>query len=145
MFKRRIRRSREYRKADYTIDFEKARAERKEKREALAKGQPAVDPEEKGKPAKWRISKKHRRRNFCALILLITAAVVAFSALNVISVNKQLEEAEREKQNLIAEKERLLDELEKVDSEEYIEQQARTMLKMIKPGEIYYVVPDDEE
>jgi cell division protein FtsB len=39
-------------------------------------------------------------------------------------------------------KARLESELEHIDDPAYIEQQARTRLRMIKPGEIYYVLPE---
>ncbi|MDR2770998.1 MAG: septum formation initiator family protein [Clostridiales Family XIII bacterium] len=39
-------------------------------------------------------------------------------------------------------KARLEEELAHIDDPAYIEQQARTRLRMVKPGEIYYVLPE---
>ncbi|MCL1941916.1 MAG: septum formation initiator family protein [Synergistaceae bacterium] len=77
-------------------------------------------------------------------MILIIIAVTGVSVFNVISVNSQLAQASAEQYGLEKEKARLTDELLNVDSPEYIEYQARTLLKMIKPGEIYYVVPGEE-
>ena len=77
--------------------------------------------------------------------MTIVMTVIGFSVFNIVSVNSQLEEAIAEKERLLAEKERLQYELDNVDSEEYIEQQARALLRMIKPGEIYYVLPGDKD
>jgi cell division protein FtsB len=77
--------------------------------------------------------------------MIVVAAVACVSVINIVSVNKQFEEAIADREALEGKKSELLFELENVDSAEYIEQQARTLLKMIRPGEIYYVVPDVAE
>jgi len=139
MFKRKIRRSREWNKNNQLIDFEKAREVRKQNREQTVKA------EIKEKPSKRKRIKFNRKRNFYSAVVMIVIAVIGVSVFNVISANSQLDEALIAKENLEGEKERLIYELENIDSEEYIEQQARTMLRMIKPGEIYYVVPKETE
>jgi cell division protein FtsB len=73
------------------------------------------------------------------------AAAFSVSVYQIFSVNNHLEEAIAGNQALEVEKAMLEYELQHVDSPEYIEQQARTMLKMIKPGEIFYVVPTGNE
>jgi len=145
MFKRKVRRSREFYKSNQLIDFEKAREERRKKREALLKEQQASLSAEKEEPPKRVINKINRKRNFYAIMTIIIMAVVGFSVFNVFSVNSQLTEVMAERDSLLKEKEKLIYQLENVDSAEYIEQQARTLLRMIKPGEIYYVLPEDKE
>jgi len=145
MFKRKVRRSREFYKSNQVIDFEKAREERRKKREALLKEQQASLSAEKEEPSKREMNKHNRKRNFYAVITIVVMTVIGFSVFNIFSVNSQLEEAIAERESLLSEKEKLMYELDNVDSEEYIEQQARTLLRMIKPGEIYYVLPEDKE
>ena len=140
MFRRKISRSREFRKSNQVIDFEKAREARREKREALAK----ITQKQEG-TSKRSTYKINRKRGIYTAIMLIIIAVIGVSILNIISVNDNYKEVLAEKENLETEKERLTYELENADSEEYIEHQARMMLKMIKPGEIYYVVPEGKE
>ena len=142
MFKRKLRRSRVWSKDNRLIDFEKAREKRKQNRQVLVKSQQTVEPE---KPSKRKKIKFNRKRNFYSIMTMIVIVVICVSVFNVMSVNSQLAEVIAERDILENEKERLLYELQNVDSEEYIEQRARTMLKMIKPGEIYYVVPKEPE
>ena len=143
MFKRKIRRSREFNKNNRWINFEKAGEDRKEKRETLPKK--ARTYKKKAKPSKWRMNEKYRNRNLFAVVIVVIVTVIGFSVFNIFSVNARLAEAITEQEGLLAEKEKLTYDLENVDNEEYIEQQARDLLKMIKPGEIYYVVPEEEE
>jgi len=140
MLKRKIRRSREWGKNNRMIDFDKARELRKQNREEFVR-----DHQPPEKPSKRKKIKLNRKRNFYSALVVVIIAVVGVSVFNVISVNSQFDDALAEKEELENEKAKLAHELENVDSEEYIEQQARTMLKMIKPGEIYYVVPKEEE
>jgi len=142
MFKRKLRRSRVWSKDNRLIDFEKAREKRKQNRQVLVKSQQTVEPE---KPSKRKKIKFNRKRNFYSIMTMIVIVVICVSVFNVMSVNNQLAEVIAERDILENEKERLLYELQNVDSEEYIEQRARTTLKMIKPGEIYYVVPKETE
>jgi len=145
MFKRKIRRSREYYKTNQVIDFEKAREERRIRREALLKEQQASFSSEKEAPSRREINKHNRKRNFYAVIIIVVMTVIGFSVFNIFSVNSQLAEVMAERESLLLEKQKLEYELENVDNAEYIEQQARTLLRMIKPGEIYFVLPEDEE
>lgn len=46
---------------------------------------------------------------------------------------------------LLSEKESLEDELKNVSDKEYIEEQARIQLKLIKPGEILYILEDNKD
>ena len=144
MFRRKIRRSREWKKNNPAFDFDKARELRKQNREALANPQAVKSEKSKKASRRWRI-KKSRKRSFYSALMVLIIAVIGISVFNVISVNGQLAEAVAGRDSLLSEKERLSQELQNVDNDEYIEQQARMMLKMIKPGEIYYVVPEETE
>lgn len=144
MFKRKVRRSREWNKNNQIIDFEKAREARKKNREALVQSTQAEKGGKKKVRSKRRISRSNRKRVFYAALMLVIVSVASFSAYNVFSVNNQRAEALAERKNLENEKDKLSRELENVDSLEYIEEQARS-LKMIKRGEVYYVVPEEDE
>jgi cell division protein FtsB len=143
MFKRKARRSREWQKNNKVIDFEKARENRREKRKALA-GKDQI-AKVKGASSKRRIIRISKKRNFYTAVVIVITAVIGVSVFNVISVNSQLTQAAAEQSRLEREKEKLTNELQSVDNPDYIEYQARALLKMIKPGEIYYVVPGEEE
>ena len=140
MFKsKKIRRSREFNKNNQLIDFEKAREARKEKREGLAQ------TEEKEKPSQREVRKKNRKRNFYAAALIAIVVIICISAYQVISVRYDLAVAQANREALEAEHARLEHRLENIDTPEFIEYRARTLLRMIRPGEIYYVIPINNE
>lgn len=79
------------------------------------------------------------------LILLIWA--IAFAALqvyNMYRINADYKKVLIENTKLKKERESLKEELKHVNEPEYIEQQAREQLKMVKPGEVMYILPRNE-
>jgi len=143
MFRKKIRRSREWRKNNPLIDFEKAKELRKKNREAIIKTQLEAETEKIDEPSKRMKTKKIRKRSLYTAVMVVIIAVIGVSVFNINSVNSQLDDVLAERSELEQERERLTFELQNVDSAEYIEHQARTSLRMIKPGEIYYIVPKD--
>lgn len=80
------------------------------------------------------------------LILLIWA--IAFAALqvyNMYRINADYKKVLIENTKLKKERESLKEELKHVNEPEYIEQQAREQLKMVKPGEVMYILPQNEK
>ena len=145
MFRKKIRRSREWRKNNQLIDFEKAKELRKQNRDAIIKTQLEAEAEKAEAPSQRIKTKKGRARNLYAGVMVIIIAIIGVSVFNVLTVNSQLEEVLAERRALIAERERLIYMLQNVDSDEFIEHQARASLRMIMPGEIYFIVPKDSE
>lgn len=121
--KRRVRK-----KEQQVINIEKAREEKREKREKRAK-------------AKTKTS-KHRR--IYAAVLIVLVVLVSLYAAQVISLHTSKKEAAASRDAAIEEKAKLERELEIVNDSEYIEHQARTRLRMIKPGEILYILPENK-
>jgi len=141
MLRKKARRSREWSKNNKLIDFEKAKEIRRKNREEIIKAQQEAEEE----PSRRETSKKNRKRNFYSAVLVIIVAVIGFSVYNVFSVNHRLADVLAEKEALEREKEQLIYELQNADNPDYIEQRARMALRMIRPGEIYYIVPEDSE
>ncbi|MCR5481349.1 MAG: septum formation initiator family protein [Clostridia bacterium] len=159
MLKRKPRRSREFKKNDSVTDFDEAREARRQKREKLAEKKHnykrARVPKEKIKISEDR-QKQQRKQNsgrykvkvrrmrliFAAIIVLILV-VVSFSVINIITLLNEKEERQQEQIRLQEEKARLENRLKNSDSDEYIEQQARSLLKLIMPGETLYVLPEE--
>lgn len=77
-------------------------------------------------------------------VFLAGLAVVLYYGYSVFQVESEQERVEAEKAALMAEKARLEEELRHVTDPSYIEQQARTELRMIRPGEILYVLPEKD-
>ena len=92
--------------------------------------------------------KKSRRKvdTFKIIYWIIVVALVVtigFVIKNIISLHMEKNRLEQQEQELLNTREELNAELKNVDDLEYIEEQARKLLKMIKPGEVLYVVDGD--
>ena len=70
-------------------------------------------------------------------------AVVGMSVKNIFDLRAEQEELKQQKKNLLQEEQSLKEELKNVNDLDYIEEQARIQLRMIKPGEILYITDDD--
>jgi cell division protein FtsB len=130
--------SRTYTKA-YAIDIEAAQKERREKRAQALKSR-----RRKVKAAKAEAEKA--RRSFITgrrfILVCVTAAVIFFvgsSAFRIMDLKVQEEEAAKELKARTEQKARLESELSALNDREYIEEQARERLGMVKPGEVVYV------
>ena len=80
-----------------------------------------------------------------AAIILIVIAVVLVSVNNIFRLREENADLKAQNKDLISEKENLKEELKNVKDLEYIEEQARIQLRMIKPGEIIYILQDEKE
>lgn len=135
------RRSREFKNNSQVIDIEEARQSRKQKREDAAEKKFKVR-KTKSVVTQRQAGKKARRRMVYFVIFLIMIGIIAASAINVINLKLTEARTIKERQVLMQQKEKLEKVYSQVNSPEYIEQQARQQLKMIKPGEILYILPD---
>jgi cell division protein FtsB len=142
VFKKKKRRSREFRNSGQVIDLEEARQLRKQKREETAGKRKAQ--RSKSAVSKRKALKKNRRRLVYLAIFLGIAGIVAASVINIVSLRLTEASTMKEQQELMDQKARLERIYSQVNSPEYIEQQARQQLKMIKPGEILYVLPQKD-
>lgn len=86
--------------------------------------------------------KRVRRRLVYAAVILFLIGVISVSAFKVLNLVMENEEAQARLESLEEEKAKLEEELARVGSDEYIEQQAREQLNMIMPGETLYVLKD---
>lgn len=95
---------------------------------------------------KKRVSARKRRRRLIYLAVVTAALLlVFFTVQNIIGLKMEERELLQEQRELEARKAELEEELTRVDETDYIEQQAREQLHMIKPGEILYLLPEHEE
>ncbi len=88
--------------------------------------------------------KKHRKIIYIGLVLAAFAFML-YSGFKLMNLETKKQQALEELEKLQAKEEELNAELRELDSEEYIEQEARSELHMIKDGEIVYVVTLPEE
>jgi len=85
---------------------------------------------------------KNQTRLFYLGAVIIALIVIVIYAYNVIAVEMYQSQIEAENQMLSEQKIKLENELKNVKDPKYIEQQARTQLRMIFPGEILYILPE---
>lgn len=77
------------------------------------------------------------------VIVVVLIAVVGVSIKNVFDLRAEQDELRAKNKQLASEKASLKDELKNVNDYDYIEEQARIQLKLIRPGEILYVLDDE--
>jgi len=144
MFKRKRRRSREFKKSNKIIDFNEVRAERQKKRQSATKKE-AESMSDKSIASRRKEAKKNRRRAVYTVIILTIITVIGLSIYDVISLHMERKQVLAENARLQAKKERLIEEFKNVDNPEYIEQQARMQLQLIMPGEIRFILPKEDQ
>ena len=97
-----------------------------------------------------RRGKKRRRRrgklSYATIAILVAIAlVVGASVKNIVSLKIENVRLQKQHDELIRKRDNLKLELERVNSKEYIEQQARRHLRLVNPDEILFIYPDDDD
>lgn len=85
------------------------------------------------------------RRFVFSVIIVIFIASVGMSAFKIIQLKGERDLLLQKNAELIKLKEDMTEEMEHINSAEYMEQQARKELKLIKENEILFVVSDEEK
>ena len=89
--------------------------------------------------------KVNQGRLILTVIVVILIAVVGMSVKNVFDLRAEQKNMQEKNQNLLQQQDALKAELENVNDLEYIEEQARIQLRMIKPGEILFVLDKEQD
>ena len=96
-----------------------------------------------------RSSRKRNRMNGMRLLLtaviIILLSVFLFSVKTIIDLRHEQDELKETNALLQEQRAELATELKNVGEESYIEEQARTLLNMVKPGEILYILDSGEQ
>ena len=73
--------------------------------------------------------------------VIVVALLIAIGLVvkNIIALHIEKNDLEKQEQQLIETRDELTAELQSVDDLDYIEEQARKLLRMIKPGEVIYI------
>lgn len=139
------RRSTEFRNSSRVIDMEEARKKRQEKRQAERekeerKAKRALKEQSRGKTAIRK--KRNRRRVIIAAVVVLIFTVIGFYVYNIVSLKMEQQDVENQRTELEAEKKQLEKQLKDVKDKENLEEQARSQLRLIKPGESLYLFDD---
>lgn len=84
-------------------------------------------------------------RIIIVVFVILLAVVVLKGCVSTLQLKSEQAEVEKTYANLQEKKADLEEELKYINTPEYIEQTARDMLKMVKPGEILYIIKGKEE
>lgn len=84
------------------------------------------------------------KRLVASAVILIFIVSIGVSAIKLINLKSERDGLLQRQAELTQLKEELTTELEHIDSAEYIEQQARKNLRLIKKNELLFVLSDDE-
>lgn len=85
----------------------------------------------------------HWRTVFIAILVILLVTIVIIVK-NIVSLSVEKGNLTEQEQSLQNKKEELTAELQGVNDTDYIEEQARKLLKMIKPGEVLYILNGED-
>lgn len=117
------------------IDIEDVRVNRLKKKKRRQK-----------KPLSLRQRQQKRRKFITSLaIVFLLMSTLGYSLYKIVSLQIEKNKLKEEQQMLKEERDRLEVESKNVESLDYIEQQAREQLHLVLPGEILYILPEEEQ
>ena len=94
---------------------------------------------------KQRIKRINHLRMGIFAVVIILAFVVGMSVKNVLELSLEQHQLKQENAELKEKKAALEKEFENINDKSYIEEQARKQLNMVKPGEIVYIIEEDQK
>ena len=145
------KRLREFEKNNRTFTFSDANRRKERERFSGFSDSNREDLQIENTEVRKKIKKKKKlkitntKRFTVSVIILILIASIAVSAVNIVKLTIQRNKLQEQNADLVKLKEDLTAELEYINSTEYIEQQARKDLKMIKENELLFIVSDKEK
>ena len=78
-------------------------------------------------------------------VVVILGVIVGMSVKNVLELSIEQHQLKKENASLKEKKAALEREFENINDKDYIEEQARKQLNMVKPGEIVYIIDEEED
>ncbi len=140
------RRSSQFKDTSQVIDIEEARRKRQEKRKKQQQRSRQQEELVQRAATRSRVKAGRRKKNITyAVIILCIIAAIGVSLLNIVSLKSEYNEAKAVNEQLTEQKEELEEQLKDTTEDEYIEKEAREQLRMVKPGETVYIVPNQDD
>ena len=87
--------------------------------------------------------RKQTRRLAVIGIAVVLVIIMGISLGNIIMLKHELHQAEKQHEEYAKEKEQLEKEMAEVNDLDYLEEQARDQMRLVKPGETLYIFPED--
>lgn len=142
MGKKRKGRLREFQRKDQEVSTMKTREERQERIKSKKAEQSPSQVKKKKKKKKLNINKSNI---IIAFVIVLLAFFIGISAKNIIQLKIEQNHLQQQNQALTEEKQNLQKELDDIGKRKYIEQQARELLKMVKPNEKLFVIDSEDD
>ena len=137
------RRSSQFKDTSQVIDIEEARRKRQEKRQKQQSRSRLQEETPQKRAVKSRVKAGRRKKHITyAVIIFAIIAAIGLSAINIISLKAEYKEAVEVKNQLTEQKEAMEQQLKESGKDKYIENEARQQLRMVKPGETVFIVPN---
>lgn len=127
------------------IDIQAARSKRKPSKKEKRKRDKAIRKEKKAQLSPRMRKKKTRNTVAIALLVMVLCVFIGCKAYKIISLEVDNNRLQKEQEKLIKERDEKKQDAKNVNSLDYIEQQARLKLHLVLPGEILYVLPEEEQ
>ncbi|MDO5491955.1 MAG: septum formation initiator family protein [Bacillota bacterium] len=150
---RKKRRSKQFKDSSKIIDMEQARRERQERRQKAAGTAGRVKYAEGPRSPESSARHNHRRRMLRQrqkrrrAIIVAAAAVLAVaigvSFGQILMLRHDLHTAQKQQEEYRQEKEQLEKDMAELNDLDYLEEQARDQMRLIKPGETLYIFPEE--
>lgn len=91
---------------------------------------------------KGRRSKKIKKT---VVIILVILVVIIFAGRNIIKLKTENARLQKEQTELKKERDALKETFKKTDEREFIQEEARKKLRLLKPGEIMFIFKDEDK
>lgn len=92
-----------------------------------------------------RIRRLNHIRIAIFVVVVVLFVVVTMSIKNVFDLTLEQHELKKQNEDLKEQKAALEKEFENINDKNYIEEQAREQLNMVKPGEIVYIIEEEDQ
>ena len=140
------RRSSQFKDTSQVIDIDEARRKRQEKRQKQQHKERRREDAQPKRAVRASVKAGRRKKHITyAVIILAIIAAIGISALNIVSLRAEYKEVELQNQQLLQQKEELEQQIKDSSKDKFVEEEARKQLRMVKPGETVYIVPNQEE
>ena len=134
--------------SSFTYDLLERESQSEEQKERRAIRRKTLEEKAKIKDDPAKEKRARVRKRTMLVLFLIVALFGTFtvrSVQRIVALTRERAMVQAQLEELEKRRSELENELLMVNSDEYVEQQARSQLHMIKPGEVLYIVPNSSE
>ena len=87
--------------------------------------------------------RKQRRKLLVIAVIGILIVIIGISFANILMLKHDLHKAKQQQEEYTEEKAQLEEDMKEINDLQYLEEQARDQMRLIKPGEMLYIFPEE--